>query len=111
MKLERERLVIHSTLIRLTAGVLTKADSIQDGEFEKWLKVLNGKSYRFCHGYYATRLASPKEMEWSWEKIRAREDSWFRSSKPWFQLNQGRFGHQNLIRKLSDRLSEMIEEM
>jgi len=72
---------------------------------------LNGQSYQLHHGYYATRLPSAKEMDWSWEKVCEKERNLFRSAKQWRDLDQNRLGHQTLLRKLSDRLSEMIEEM
>ena len=110
-KLELEQLVTHYIISILTTGVLTKADTVGEGEFEKWLKILEGKSYLLYHGYFVTRLPSAKEMDWKWDKVRSRGENWFRSSKPWCHLDQTHFGHQSLVRKLSDRLSEMIEEM
>jgi len=91
--------------------VLTKADTVHDGEHAAWLKILRGQSYQLLHGYYATRLPSPKEMDWSWEKIRKKEKDFFRSRAPWCDEDQSRLGHPNLLPKLSDGLSEMIEEM
>jgi len=95
----------------LTTGVLTKADTVQEGEHENWFKILNGQSYQLHHGYFATRLPSAKEMDWTWEKVCDKEKNFFKSTKGWCDLDKRRLGHQNLLCKLSDRLSEMIEEM
>src|SRR5437667_12738822 len=48
----------------LHAGVLTKADTVLDDEYESWLNIMNGRSHTLHHGYYMTRLpANLKEMQ------------------------------------------------
>ena len=99
-------------LMFLTLGVLTKADLLQEEDAEKWLNILKGKSYQLTHGYFVTRLPSTKETDSTWEQVREREEKFFQSHKRWNHLDQwrSRFGHQNLVRTLSDLLCERIDE-
>ena len=92
-------------------GVLTKADTVGEGEYETWLKILNGKSHQLHHGYYTTRLPSPKEMNQTWEEARNKERNFFMSKQPWCHVDKNRVGIGKLTEALSVRLSQMIEEM
>ena len=94
----------------LIGGVLTKADAVGDGEYETWLKILNGKSHQLNLGYYVTRLPSPKEMNQTWEQARNRERNFFQSRDPWCHVEKNRKGSEKLTEALSVKLSQMIEE-
>jgi hypothetical protein len=95
---------------RLTAGVLTKADTVREGDFEQWRKILNNESHVLRRGYYATRLPGPiaKEMEWTWTEARAAEHRQF-SHAPWTQF-ASRLGIPKLTEALSFGLAHLIEE-
>lgn len=95
----------------LISGVLTKADTVMEGEYETWLNILNGKSHQLHHGYYATRLPSPKEMNQTGEEARKKEVNFFQSRQPWCNVDKNRVGIGKLTEALSVRLSQMIEEM
>ena len=82
-----------------------------DGEYESWLNILRGKSHQLHHGYYATRLASPKEMEQTYSESRQKERNFFQGKSPWCHVDKNRVGIEKLTEALSVRLSQMIEEM
>ena len=90
------------------SGVLTKADTVQDGDFPQWAKILNSERYILRRGYYATRLpgASPKETKWSWEEAREKERIFF-SHPPWNRFKH-RLGIPCLTEALSSALAELI---
>lgn len=75
------------------------------------MDILTGKSHQLHHGYYATRLASPKEMNQLWEETRKKESNFFQGKAPWNAVDKRRVGIRNLTEALSLRLSQMIEEM
>jgi|SRR5579859_6630774 len=97
---------------QLIVGVLTKADTVQEGEHDPWIDVLTGKSHPLLLGYYATRLPSQKEIEQIWETSRRKERNFFQSKEPWNKVpNKERLGTDKLIGALSARLSQMIQNM
>ena len=79
-----------------------------DGEYETWLKILNGNSHHLNLGYYVTRLPSPKEMALSWEQARQKERNFFQSKDPWCHVDKNRKGTEKLTEALSVKLSQMI---
>jgi hypothetical protein len=89
--------------------VLTKADTVQEGESEQWIKILNNERHILRCGYYATRLPGPnnKEMGQTWEQAREAEKRFF-GHKPWSPFKD-RLGTENLTEALSDGLAEMID--
>jgi hypothetical protein len=93
-------------------GVLTKADTVQQGEHEQWLNILHNKAHRLTHGYYVTRQLSAEQMrnQVSWSQSRELEREFFLSANPWSKERPERLGTERLIRALSDRLSKAIEE-
>lgn len=96
----------------LTSGVLTKADTLQEGEFEPWVKIFNNQSHALRHGYYVTRLPGPtvKEMAQTWEETRDIERKLFKK-QPWSQQpDKSRFGIHRLKEALSSALAKKIEE-
>ena len=95
----------------LILGVLTKADTVGEGEYETWMDILNGKSHQLHHGYYATRLASPKEINQTWQESRTKENNFFQSKAPWCHVDKNRVGSKKLTEALSSKLSQMIPGM
>lgn len=96
----------------LTLGVLTKADTLQEGEYDPWVKILNNQSHVLRRGYYMTRLPgpTPKEMAQTWEESREIERRFFKK-QPWSQQpDKSRFGIDKLKEALSSGLAKMIEE-
>lgn len=101
---------IHSGVLNLISGVLTKADTVGEGEYETWLKILKGKSHQLNLGYYVTRLPSQKEITWTWEQAREKERNFFQSAAPWCHVDKNRKGTERLTEALSVKLSQMIGE-
>ncbi|KAI0088919.1 P-loop containing nucleoside triphosphate hydrolase protein [Irpex rosettiformis] len=97
-----------------TIGVLTKPDTIQQGEAESWLRVLNGSRHALKHGYYMTKQPSPQELDEkvSYETARQREVAFFGNTSPWnvqSHLRQ-RMGTENLTKELSKLLGSLINK-
>lgn len=94
----------------LTVGVLTKADTVEEGHHGPWLKVLNDETHRLRRGYYMTRLpgASEKESTQTWEETRKIEEKFFKKG-PWSEAqDKSRLGIDGLVKALSTGLEEMI---
>jgi len=94
---------------RLTAGVLTKADTVQEGDHLHWFDILQNKSHYLLLGYFAIMLPgpSPKVPNPSPTTIRDAAKRFF-GKKPWNQVDKSRLGVDNLVEDLSLRLSKMI---
>jgi hypothetical protein len=92
------------------AGVLTKADTVSQGEHESWINILENRTHKLHHGYYVTRLPATKEMGQSWKKTRETEENFFTSHEVWCKVDKRRTGTQNLARAGSMLLIQMIEE-
>ncbi|EJC99591.1 uncharacterized protein FOMMEDRAFT_92854 [Fomitiporia mediterranea MF3/22] len=98
-----------------TIGVLTKPDTLQDGEHKQWLDVLAGRKHPLTHGYYVTKQASPAELQerLAYEQGREREWSYFANQSPWREQDSRvcqRLGVPNLTTRLSTLLSQLIEK-
>lgn len=93
----------------LTPGVLTKADTVQEGDHPHWFDILYNKSHYLLLGYFATMLPgpSPKVLNPSPTSIRDIAKRFF-GKKPWNQVDKSRLGVDNLVEDLSLRLSKMI---
>lgn len=96
----------------LIIGVLTKPDTVEQGELETWENVMKNNSHPLLHGYYLTRLPKPdeKEMNMSLEKARKMEQDFFIGNQMWNKLDRNRLGSPKLAEALSRLLSQMIEE-
>lgn len=90
--------------------MLTKADTVPEGEHDIWISILENKSHRLHHGYYVTRLPATKEMDQSWKETQSKEKTFFQSNQSWNKVDRKRTGVENLARALSLRLTQMIEE-
>ncbi|KAJ3559507.1 hypothetical protein NM688_g311 [Phlebia brevispora] len=97
-----------------TIGVLTKPDTIQHGEEQAWLSVLEGASHPLKHGYFVTKQPSPKELEEkiSFETARQRERAFFEGTAPWSDRTtlRNRMGTPNLTKELSRLLGNVINQ-
>ena len=94
-------------------GVLTKADTVQEGDHAHWLKILNNEAHHLRRGYYMTRLPGPtsKESNQTWEDTRKIERSFFKKG-PWSDArDKKRLGMDFLTEALSAALARMIEDM
>ncbi|KLO07662.1 hypothetical protein SCHPADRAFT_945077 [Schizopora paradoxa] len=100
-----------------TIGVLTKPDTLQEGEEKTWLQILTGEregaKYKLHHGYFVTKQPALSELK---EKIthaeaRARERAFFESTAPWNNLPlrfQKRLGVPYLALDLNRQLIRLI---
>lgn len=111
IKVVCEQLVTTPLKPTLTAGVLTKPDTVAKGEHDNWLRILQNKNHILKHGWYVTRQCSAEELSknLAWEKVREMEQSFF-GQEPWCKLDRSRFGTPRLVSALSTLLSTMIQE-
>lgn len=90
--------------------MLTKADTVSQGEYDSWISILENKSHKLHHGYYVTRLPTTQEMGQSWEQTRIKEEKFFKSHEVWHKVDKLRCGTQNLASATGILLTQMIEE-
>jgi Dynamin central region len=94
-------------------GVLTKVDRIGDGEHEDWIDLLQDRTERLTHGYYATcqpSTAKRTEGEVTWKEARKMESAFFTTPELWSSVNKSRLGTSNLMLALSLQLTKMIQK-
>ncbi|KAI9058582.1 hypothetical protein FKP32DRAFT_1761410 [Trametes sanguinea] len=97
-----------------TIGALTKPDAIPVGALgtrKMYLDVVEGRAHPTKHGYFVVRHPDDVERQQgiSHEEARAAEARFFAEQKPWAtSLHRHRFGVENLIACVSDRLTELI---
>jgi hypothetical protein len=106
-------------LKNLTVGVLTKADTVDKDERDRWLDILNGGAT--C-GFYMTKLAFDKGLqklkksdapeEATPEEIRKEEDKYFSKGRsPWAGAkDKRRLGTRNLLEALATTLGVMFRK-
>jgi len=97
----------------MNPGVLTKPDTVEQGELDAWQNIMKNKSHPLHHGYYLTRFPKPdeKEMALSLENARKMERDFFVGNNFWNKLDKNRLGSPRLADALSQLLSQMIEEL
>ncbi|KAG8903486.1 hypothetical protein FRB99_003229 [Tulasnella sp. 403] len=98
---------------RRTIGVLTKPDTLQSGEEQMWLNVLEGRRHPLLHGYYMTKQPATKELseKLSFEEARRREQEFFETTPIWANSTaSNRLGTPNLTKNLSRLLSGLIDQ-
>lgn len=91
-----------------TIGVLTKADLIsQGGNYEQWLRILQGQAHQTGLGYFITSRPTDKDLEQlqSWEEC-AFENHTFDWWPETFWSFEPRCGVEKLKAFLSERLGE-----
>ncbi|PIL25641.1 transporter [Ganoderma sinense ZZ0214-1] len=99
-----------------TIGVLTKPDTIPSGSIEKrkqWVDILLGKEHPTKHGYFCTRQPDDAERakRLSSADARAAEKRFFDEEETWSQLScRERLGTENLLKTMSDLLSQMMQK-
>lgn len=96
-----------------TLGVLTKPDRVEEGVFDNWKPVLEGKEQKLHHGYYVVKNPDKKQLEhMNHEQARKHEKDFF-LKKPWSTLGAtitSRLGSGNLAAKLSMLLEQIIKD-
>lgn len=99
--------------------MLTKPDTIQSDETSTWLDILRGRKFRLNHGYFITKNATAKELQAQRSEaptvIRHREEEeiFFQSTPTWDGCPsdiKARFGSKNLTEKLSNELTNLIDQ-
>lgn len=98
-----------------TLGVLTKPDTLQSGEEQAWLDVLDGKRHILKHGYYVTKQPAVADLvkKLDHEEVREMEQDFFATTPPWSSVAvtiRNRMGVTNLTKELSRLLSQLIEQ-
>lgn len=95
-------------------GVLTKPDTLQEGEERGWLDILEGRKHQLAHGYFITKQPSPIEVEngISHSHARLKERQFFDASPIWSTCSstvRDRMGTKQLGARLSILLTELID--
>ncbi|KAF3933705.1 Dynamin-1 [Dactylella cylindrospora] len=97
-----------------TIGALTKPDTVLDGEYDQWLRILRGQEHRLQpHGYFVTKQPSQQQLigRISHPAARESEAEFFDTVEPWsselLELKD-RFGTPNLQKYLSKQLANLI---
>ncbi len=101
-------------------GVLTKPDTLQEGEEDNWLEILGakgalGSKYKLNNGYFVTKQPALAELKVKLDhsEAREREKVFFQTVSPWKDLPKrfrDRMGVPNLTMELSRLLSQLIEK-
>lgn len=98
-----------------TVGVLTKPDMVEEACHGQWIDVLVGKKYPLKLGYYMVKNPNQKQLleGITFEQARDVERQFFKSSKPWKNLNQlaNRFGVDALRSDLSKILVALTNRL
>ena len=97
---------------KLGVGVLTKPDTLQDGEEKGWIDVLEGRKHPLKLGYYITKQPAPKDLSdgVTHADARAKERDFFRDHPTWSKCrsSKSRMGTEKLGASLSKLLSQLI---
>ena len=94
---------------------MTKPDTLQEGEHDRWLQVLRGDRARLVNGYFSTKQPGAADLgkNLSFEAAREAEKNFFLSKEPWSSLPaelQRRLGTPKLTEYLSNKLSSYIKQ-
>lgn len=92
-----------------TIGLLTKPDTIEDGCFEIYKAIMNGRKLPLENGYYIMKSPSKKEREESQKTNEEIEKHYFSKSNEWRNINQARIGAKNFRDDLSEKLIDLIK--
>ena len=101
-------------LTNLGVGVLTKPDTLQEGEEKNWIEVLEGRKHPLKLGYYVTKQPAPKDLleGITHAEARAKERDFFRDHPTWstVESSKSRMGTEKLGASLSKLLSQLINQ-
>lgn len=94
--------------------MLTKADTLQEGEHQRWIQILQGQRAKLSNGYFATRLPGAADLgkNLTFDAARVAEKDFFNSTAPWSTIPtelRRRLGIPNLTTYLSEKLSSYIK--
>ncbi|TRM70037.1 P-loop containing nucleoside triphosphate hydrolase protein [Schizophyllum amplum] len=100
---------------RRTVGVLTKPDRIPPGEEFQWISFIRNEKEPLEHNWFSVKQPSSSELKQgiTWTTARENENNFFSSTAPWSDLDpmyQKYLRTSNLIRRLSDILSDLISK-
>lgn len=90
--------------------MLTKSDTVNTGEHEKWFKILRGTGDALKLGWFATKQpkTEDRKKDLSFETTKKAEKDFF-NTEPWASTGlRSRFGVTNLTNSLSEILSQYI---
>ncbi|BGP62743.1 hypothetical protein NBRC10512v2_004075 [Rhodotorula toruloides] len=98
-----------------TIGVLTKPDTLQNGEHPSWLDLLENRRHHLSNGYFVTKQPAPEDLKknFTYKKAREAETQFFATNEPWKSLEAGtrrHLGTAHLTSFLSDRLGRYIAD-
>ncbi|KAH9884397.1 P-loop containing nucleoside triphosphate hydrolase protein [Cubamyces lactineus] len=97
-----------------TIGVLTKPDALLDGSLgqkETYLNIVEGRAHQTKHGYFIVRLPDDAERRdgITHSDARVAEAKFFAERRPWAtSSHRHRFGVKNLVKSVSEPLTELI---
>ncbi|KZT61034.1 hypothetical protein CALCODRAFT_447877 [Calocera cornea HHB12733] len=100
-----------------TIGVLTKPDTVQDGEEHLWVPLLQNEGPHALElGYFVVKQRSIRQLEnrTTFDAARQSEADFFRTKEPWNALSedlQERLGTPNLTARLSTLLIDLIRAL
>jgi hypothetical protein len=93
--------------------VLTKPDTLQEGEEKGWLDIVEGRKHPLAHGYFITKQPAPKDVEdkVSHRDARKTERDFFDNHPVWSKCAgiRNRMGTSHLGTTLSKLLSQLID--
>lgn len=96
------------------SGVLTKPDTLQEGEERGWLDIIEGRKHKLALGYFVTKQPAPKDVEnnITHHEARQAERNFFDAHPLWSQCSptlRARMGTVQLGTNLSKLLSQLID--
>lgn len=102
-------------IVAYVLGVLTKPDTLQEGEERNWFDIIEGRKHQLALGYFVTKQPSPKDVEKgiSHQDARMAERDFFNNHPIWSactSLARDRMGTKRLGASLSTLLSRLIDD-
>lgn len=95
--------------------MLTKPDTLQEGEEKGWLDIIEGRKHFLKLGYFLTKQPAPKDVEdkISHQAARNAELRFFNDHSLWSTCSvdvRNRMGTSRLGKTLSKLLSQLIDQ-
>ena len=105
--------LICNALIPWVAGVLTKPDRIPPGDEPSWIPYIRNEKEALENNWFSVKQPSTQDLQQkiTWAQARQKETDFFASTAPWSDIGDGYhkyLGTSNLVRRLTDVLSELI---